>query len=637
MSLDEKNAVGVVTTNNVSSAEEEMYHETIDHDDPNNYFTHYIDEHNPRGLRRPTKAEGRTLRRILGHAPYTAYLLCLIEFAERASYYGVQGCLANFVQRPLPKGGSNTGAPPRGSELQAGALGLGLQTSSAMTLLLTFLAYVTPLYGGFIADTNLGKFKAIWIGVFVGAVSHVLFIIAAIPSVIESGHGIGPTVLAILTLAVGTGFIKPNLLPLLMDQYPVDIDVVKVLPSGEEVIVDRQKSLERMTLVFYWSINIGAFLQLATSYCERDVGFWLAFLIPGIIYIVMPIVLVYLKPRVKKAAPEGTVIQQAWRVTRVTFRGNWIKRWRQGQLWEYARPEVMAARGEHYYKEKTQLPITWDDAWVLDIKQTFNSCKIFIWYPIFLINDGGIGSVQTSQAGSMSTKGVPNDLFNNFNPLTIIILIPIMDYGVYPLLRRYNLDFKPIWRITFGFCLAATSQIAGLVIQYRIYETSPCGYHATNCEAGVLPLLAWLEVILYILQAASECFAMTSGYELAYTRSPPKMKGLVMAIFLFMSAILAAISQALVLTLVDPHLIWPFALMAIVGFVAAGLFWFQFRNLHVEMEQERLAREHMLYGEHHEEVDGAEKRLGEFSVSHGGIDNDDNLVAVSSIKAAVGK
>lgn len=130
--------------------------DNYDFDDPSNYFTEYVDEYNPRGLRRPTLEESATLRRILGRASYATYLICLIELAERGSYYGVQGILANFIQRPLPPG-STTGAPlSKTSSQNAGALGLGITTSSAFTLLLTFLAYVVPLYGGFIADTKLG-------------------------------------------------------------------------------------------------------------------------------------------------------------------------------------------------------------------------------------------------------------------------------------------------------------------------------------------------------------------------------------------------------------------------------------------------------------------------------------------------
>ncbi|KAM9911876.1 hypothetical protein OXX80_014314, partial [Metschnikowia pulcherrima] len=46
--------------------------EEYDFDDPSNYFTDYVDDQNPKGLRKPTQEESRTLRRTLGHAPYVA-------------------------------------------------------------------------------------------------------------------------------------------------------------------------------------------------------------------------------------------------------------------------------------------------------------------------------------------------------------------------------------------------------------------------------------------------------------------------------------------------------------------------------------------------------------------------------------
>lgn len=611
----------------------DAFGEVYDFEDPSNYFTNYVDEFNPKGLRKPTQAESSDLRRVLGRASYASYLICLVELAERGSYYSITGILANFIQRPLPKG-SRTGAPlSRDSSESAGALGLGISTSSALTLLLTFLAYVVPLYGGFVADTKLGKLKAIWIGVIAGFIAHVLFIIAGIPAVIASGKALAPCVLGILTLALGTGFIKPNLLPLLMDQYRFDRDVVKVLPTGEKVIMDRAKTLERMTLVFYWAINIGAFFQVATSYCARRVGFWLAFFVPIIMYLFLPIILLFLQNKLVREKPEGSVLTNAWRVFRVTFRRNWISRWRNGTLWQYARPSNMLARGELWYKEKKAKPITWNDQWVLDIKQTLESCKIFIYFPMFNLTDGGIGNAGNAQAGAMVLNGIPNDLFNNFNPLTIIILIPILDHIIYPFLRKHHIEFRPVWRITFGFFLSACSQIVAAILQHFIYKTSPCGNRASTC-AEVSTVNGWYEVILYILGAAGECFANVTAYELAYTRSPPRMKGLVMALFLFTSAISAAIAEALTATLVDPLLVGTFAGTAIAGFLFLIAFAFQFRNLHIKMEQESRERELLDKTQKRAELDA--EAAGE-EHTHGGVEKRDNLVTVTSIKSAVGK
>lgn len=46
---------------------------------------------------------------------------------------------------------------------------------------------------------------------------------------------------------------------------------------------------------------------------------------------------------------------------------------------------------------------------------------------------------------------------NNFNPLTIIVFVPFLSYVVYPMLRKYNIKFGRINRITFGFFLASIS------------------------------------------------------------------------------------------------------------------------------------------------------------------------------------
>lgn len=606
------------------STEEHTLDAQYNFDDPENYNTAYVDELNPRGLRKPTLGESQSLRRVLGHAPYAVYLICLVELAERGSYYGVQGILTNFIMRPLPPG-STTGAPVSSTTSEnAGALGLGATTSSAITLLLTFLAYVVPLFGGYIADTKLGKLRAIWIGVIAGFFAHIFFIIAAIPSVISSGKALAPTIIGIITLAVGTGFIKPNLLPLLMDQYRFKTDVVKVLPSGEKVIVDREKTIERMSLVFYWAINIGAFFQLATSYCERRVGFWLAFFVPIIMYLIVPIVLVLLQPKLLQEKPQGSVLSDVAKVIRVTLRGNWLRRARQGVAWEYAKPSNMLARGESWYKAKSKKPITWNDQWVVDVKRTVESCVIFLYFPMFFLTDGGIGSAENEQAGAMITKGIPNDLYNNFNPLTIIVLIPILDYLVYPTLRKYNIPFHPAWRITFGFFLGATSQVAAAVLQHYVYKTSPCGDYASTCDT-VSDVNGWYEVILYVLGAAGECFCNTTSYELAYTRSPPNMKGLVMAICLFMSAVSAAIGEALTATVVDPLLVRTFIGTAVAGYVVTILFFLQFRNLHKKMAREQA------------EMDRLEKENADLPIAHGGLEDDAHLAEVTSIKSAVGK
>ena len=124
------------------------------------------------------------------------------------------------------------------------------------------------------------------------------------------------------------------------------------------------------------------------------------------------------------------------------------------------------------------------------------ACMIFLYFPIYNCNDGGIGSVLTAQGSTMTTNGAPNDLLNNFNPLTIIVAIPLLSHVIYPLLRKKNIKFGRITRITFGFTLAWISGILGAIVQWKIYTTSPGGYQATTYAQlgkGVSPLSVWIQ------------------------------------------------------------------------------------------------------------------------------------------------
>lgn len=134
----------------------------------------------------PTDEERKTLRKVPDKIPKIAYILCVAELAERASYYATTGVFANFLEFPMPTGGNGAGAPdPNDSNGVAGALGKGLQFASAFTLLFTFMAYVFPIFGAWIADTKLGRYNTIMVGAGLGAVAHVIMTGGAAPSVLQ--------------------------------------------------------------------------------------------------------------------------------------------------------------------------------------------------------------------------------------------------------------------------------------------------------------------------------------------------------------------------------------------------------------------------------------------------------------------
>ena len=190
----------------------------------------------------------------------------------------------------------------------------------------------------------------------------------------------------------------------------------------------------------------------------------------------------------------------------------------------------------------------------------------------------------TSQAATMQLHGVPNEIVNNLNPLSLVIMIPIMERLVYPGLRRMKINFTPVKRMAFGFIVASLAMVYTTVIQYYIYKKGTCGRFASTCvdendEPIPAPLNVWLQAPAYIIIGLSEIFTSITGLEYAFTKAPERMRSLVMSMCLLTSAIAAAIELGLVGVSTDPYLMWMYAGVACTSFIAGIVFWFTFRHL----------------------------------------------------------
>lgn len=158
------------------------------------------------GLVIPTEEEKATLRKVAGKMPSSSYVLCAVEFAERASYYGCWQVYKNFIRGPLPKGGNGAGAPdPALPETTAGALGKGSVTATAMTETFKFLAYGLCIVFGWMADVKYGRFKMICWGVAICGVAHVIMIISSLPPLLQKNQAMAPFAISLYMLCIGSG------------------------------------------------------------------------------------------------------------------------------------------------------------------------------------------------------------------------------------------------------------------------------------------------------------------------------------------------------------------------------------------------------------------------------------------------
>ncbi|KZT33660.1 PTR2-domain-containing protein [Sistotremastrum suecicum HHB10207 ss-3] len=550
----------------------------------------FVDEDgNP--LEEPTEEDQRTLRRIADKIPIAAYSVVIVELCERFAYYGLSGPFQNYLQNPLPDGGSGTGAPPPGSPAPAGALGRTQTTATGLQNMFSFLAYITPIIGAIIADSKWGRYKTITVFCFIYFIGLLIITLTSIPSALRAGAGFPGWIVGAIIVATGTGGIKANVSPLVADQYRKSRMFVRTLPSGERVIVDPNVTITRIYNIFYWCINVGSLSAIATTESERHVGFWLAYLLPTVVFLGTPIVLIASRKAYYKVPPKGSIVMEVWRCWRIAMGGFWthpirfLRETKETGIWNRAKPHfhktiqgsgaadekivgrALDSRREHW--------ITWDDAFVEEVKRTARACQIFLFYPLYWISYNQITTNLVSMAGTMTLNGTPNDLIQNFDPIALIILIPIMDTLVYPGLRRMGFVARPIFRIWLGFMFGALAMVYSAVLQHFIYKTNPCGSFVSSCDTPS-SLSVWIQVPPYVLIAISEIFASITGLEYAYNKAPKRMKSVVMSVFLFMTAIGNAINAALSPVAEDPKLVGNYTGIAIASFLAGMAFYLCF-------------------------------------------------------------
>jgi POT family proton-dependent oligopeptide transporter len=291
----------------------------------------------------PTDEELRTLRRVSGRVPWLVLTVAFVELLERMSYYGTIAVFTNFIQKPNP--GTSTGAPPdpNDAEAQPGALGLGQQASTSIGTFNKFWIYLMPLFGAYIADTYLGRFKTIIYSVIVAEIGHVILTASATPDVMDAPRtSLGIFILGLIIMGVGTGFFKPNIAPLIAEQVPQEVIHVMTTKKGERVIVDPAIAVSKVFHWFYLFLNIGALVgQIGMVYAERYVGFYLSFLLPTIMFLFAFPVLLFCRKRYIRRPPEGSVLAPAVKLLLLALRGRWHlnpvatwKHWHDGTFWE---------------------------------------------------------------------------------------------------------------------------------------------------------------------------------------------------------------------------------------------------------------------------------------------------------------
>ena len=178
---------------------------------------------------------------IIGH-PSGLYVLFFTEMWERFSYYGMRAILVLFLVSSFQDGG------------------WGWERSEALGLygIYTGLVYITPIFGGILADKFLGYRNAVIIGALIMTLGHASMALEVFSDLLFY--------LGLIFLIIGNGFFKPNISSIVGQLYkPGDIRI------------------DAGYTIFYMSINIGSMLGfLVCGYLGEKVGWHYGFGAAGV-------------------------------------------------------------------------------------------------------------------------------------------------------------------------------------------------------------------------------------------------------------------------------------------------------------------------------------------------------------------
>jgi proton-dependent oligopeptide transporter, POT family len=196
-------------------------------------------------------------RDLFGHPRGLSYLFAT-EMWERFSYYGMRALLVLYMVKYLfepARAETIIGFATLRSVLEFMFGPLGVQPlASHVYGFYTGLVYLTPIFGGLIADRVLGQRRTVVIGAALMATGH--FMMAFEPLFL----------FALMLLILGNGAFKPN----------ISTQVGALYPPGDP-------RRDRAFSIFYVGINLGAFLApLVCGTLGEEIGWHYGFAAAGV-------------------------------------------------------------------------------------------------------------------------------------------------------------------------------------------------------------------------------------------------------------------------------------------------------------------------------------------------------------------
>ncbi|MDG3003693.1 peptide MFS transporter [Paludisphaera mucosa] len=440
--------------------------------------------------------------------PPGLYALFTTEMWERFSYYGMRALLTLYLMKAI-----------------------GYQEDGALEIyaIYTGLAYLTPLFGGRIADLYLGQRKAVFVGGILMALGQFTLMR---PDLLSLGLGL---------MILGNGFFKPNISVMVGSLYAPD---------------DLRR--DGAYTLFYMGINLGAAISpWVTGYLANQFGWGYGFAAAGVGMILGLFVFLFTQrtlqgvglPPGREATPRATLTFRDWiQVTAVaaslavavygaievwpTIRFLWSPSWLPAGFASFAYKAAILVgivvlfllateRKADEEMEALHQPFTAADWQRLGVIVVMSLFSVLFW--MGFEQSGGTLNIFADQKVDRVVFGreVTTEVFQSINPIFIIVLASAFA-ALWTSLARRGVRIPSVAKQGVGLMLL------GLALVVMYYAEQRAGV-----VGRVSPL--WL-VAVYFIFTVAELFVSPIGLSLANKLSHPRIASLMMAFWFLCTA-----------------------------------------------------------------------------------------------------
>ncbi|KAM6286912.1 solute carrier family 15 member 1 [Spheniscus humboldti] len=341
------------------------------------------------------------------------------------------------------------------------------------------LCYLTPILGALIADSWLGKFKTIVSLSIVYTIGQAVMSVSSINDLTDHNRDGSPdnvsvhialSMTGLILIALGTGGIKPCVSAF----------------GGDQFEDDQEKQRTRFFSIFYLSINAGSLLStiitpiLRAQECgihSKQRCYPLAFGVPAALMAVALVVFIIGSRMYKKVQPQGNIMTQVAKCIGFAIKNRFRHRSKE------------FPKREHWLDWASE---KYDKRLIAQTKMVLKVLFLYIPLPMFWALFDQQGSRWTLQAttmdGNFGAIQIQPDQMQTVNPILIILMVPVVDGLVYPLIKKCKINFTPLRKITVGMFLASLAFVAAALVQVQIDKTLPVFPAAGQSQIKVINL-----------------------------------------------------------------------------------------------------------------------------------------------------